>query len=71
MTPTPRQRFTLTLEDAPQRERDGTPPAPTDVRLKRLLKAMLRGYGFRCVAVVETTPKEPDHAESKNPGAGQ
>ena len=29
---------------------------PADVRLRRLLKAMLRGYGLRCVQAVELAP---------------
>jgi hypothetical protein len=32
---------------------------PADVRVRRLLKAMLRGYGLRCVAVEEVPPGPP------------
>ena len=38
-----RERFTLTIEDAG--DRNSVPVVP---RLRRLLKAMLRGYAFRC-----------------------
>ena len=38
-----RERFTITIEDAG--DRNNVPVAP---RLRRLLKAMLRGYSFRC-----------------------
>jgi hypothetical protein len=38
-----RERFTITIEDAG--DRNSVPVAP---RLRRLLKAMLRGYAFRC-----------------------
>lgn len=41
-------QFTITLEAA-----RGSIPAPA--RLKRLLKALLRGFGFRCVAVTQAT----------------
>ena len=40
----PRERFTLTIQDAEPRN-----PVPLTPRLRRLLKAMLRGYGIRCV----------------------
>jgi hypothetical protein len=40
--------FRLTLKPAPG-------PVPAVVRLRRLLKACLRGYGLRCVAVEEVT----------------
>ena len=36
--------------------------APHDVRLKRLLKAALRAYGFRCE---EITPQAPIRKEKK------
>ena len=38
-----RERFTITIEDAGDANR--VPVAP---RLRRLLKAMLRAYSFRC-----------------------
>jgi hypothetical protein len=53
----PRRRFTLTVEDA------GDVEAPAEVRLRRLLKAMLRGYGFRAVSAVESTPVAPPAAQ--------
>jgi hypothetical protein len=40
----PRERFPLTIQDAEQRNL-----VPLTSRLRRLLKAMLRGYGIRCV----------------------
>ena len=54
-----RERFTLTIQDAEPRN-----PVPLTPRLRRLLKAMLRGYGIRCVdmrpagAVTKPTGKE-------------
>jgi hypothetical protein len=42
----PRERFTLTIQDAG--DRNSVPVAP---RLRRLLKSMLRGYGIRCVDI--------------------
>ena len=39
-----RERFTLTIQDAEPRN-----SVPLTPRLRRLLKAMLRGYGIRCV----------------------
>jgi hypothetical protein len=60
MTPTPpRQRFTLTLVDAAP---DAL--APPERRLARLLKCLLRYYGFRCERAVEVTT----HAEEEAPG---
>lgn len=41
-----RPRFVLLIEDA-----GGDRPAPVEVRLRRLLKAMLRWFGLRCVEV--------------------
>lgn len=42
----PRERFTLTIQDA------GDPrQVPAAPRLRRLLKAMLRGYGIRCLDI--------------------
>lgn len=38
------ERFTLPIQDAEPRN-----PVPLTPRLRRLLKAMLRGYGIRCV----------------------
>ena len=54
-----RERFTLTIQDAEPRN-----PVPLTPRLRRLLKAMLRGYGIRCVdmrpvgSVTKPTVKE-------------
>ena len=54
-----RERFTLTIQDAEPRN-----PVPLTPRLRRLLKAMLRGYGIRCVdmrpagSVTKPTGKE-------------
>ena len=42
----PRERFTLTIQDAG--DRNSVPVAP---RLRRLLKSMLRAYGIRCVDI--------------------
>jgi hypothetical protein len=48
MSDPPRPDFRLTI-------RDLAPPgdATTDVRLRRMLKAALRWFGFRCVKVEE------------------
>lgn len=48
MTRTPPPTWTVTLRP----EGDGPPPA---IRVRRLLKAALRAYGLRCVAVNPTT----------------
>jgi hypothetical protein len=45
-------RFTLVIESVPHE-------VPVVNRLRRLLKAMLRGYGLRCVAIQEIEPTEP------------
>ncbi len=42
----PRERFTLTIQNAG--DHNNVPVAP---RLRRLLKAMLRAYGIRCVDI--------------------
>jgi hypothetical protein len=42
----PKKRYTITLEAA---ESD----VPTVIRLRRVLKGMLRGFGFRCVSAEE------------------
>lgn len=50
-----RQTITVTLTDA------GTPQdAPPHKRLARLLKMAKRGYGWRCVAVMETRERMAD-----------
>jgi hypothetical protein len=47
-----RRRFTLELEDWPPPLRpDMPPPVPVEVRLRRLLKAAIRSFGFRCRSV--------------------
>jgi hypothetical protein len=48
MTP-PRPVYRLTLEALPD-------DVPAHVRLKRVLKGLLRGYGFRCVRVEQVPP---------------
>ncbi len=50
----PRRRFALTLEDAEPRAL-----APAHVRLKRLLKCLLRYYGFRAINAVEAPSPPP------------
>jgi hypothetical protein len=55
---TARERFALILEALP----DGGVPAV--VRLRRFLKAALRGYALRCVSVVEVAREKPADVES-------
>jgi hypothetical protein len=43
---------------------------PADVRLRRLLKRLLRSYGFRCVNV-EALPPGPDKARAPAADSGQ
>ena len=57
------QDFVLTIHDEP---RFGD--APWNIRLKRLLKAMLRGYGMRCTRIVPAIP-DSDHP-TDNPRQG-
>lgn len=45
---TGRSRFTLLIEDA-----GGADDPPVAIRLRQALKRMLRGLGFRCVAIAE------------------
>lgn len=45
-----RPRFVLTLEVLPAEGMGGV-NVPAEVRLRRLLKAMLRSYGLRCIKV--------------------
>ncbi len=62
----PRERFTLTIQDAEPRN-----PVPLTPRLRRLLKAMLRGYGIRCVdmrpagSVTKPTGKKNDRGRTE------
>ena len=63
----PQPRYHLVLQALP----DGV-PAP--VRLRRLLKALLRGYGFRCLAAEEVVTEEEGAARGVLPdpaGGGQ
>jgi hypothetical protein len=46
-------RFELTLESAPGWS------VPAIVRLRKALKALLRGYGLKCVDLAEVLPTEP------------
>jgi hypothetical protein len=55
----------LTLVSAPGHA------APTSVRLRRLLKAALRTYGFRCTYVSLAEATEPDGAERQGGEAGK
>lgn len=45
------ERFTITIEAAPG-------PTPAIARLRRLLKALLRSFGFRCVSVQQSRPDQ-------------
>jgi hypothetical protein len=56
----PRPDFRITV-------RDLAPPgdATTDVRLRRMLKAALRWFGFRCVKVEEVSPIPPPPEATK------
>lgn len=45
-------RYVLTLEALPD-------DVPAEVRLRRLLKLLLRGYRFRCVRVTPVRPEVP------------
>lgn len=47
------ERYTLTVEALPR-------PVPAAVRLRALLKALLRAWGFRCLSVVPSDPKPAD-----------
>jgi hypothetical protein len=55
----PRARYRLDLVDVA-----APGDAPPSARLKRLLKGLLRTWGFRCVVAVEVEP-----AESPSPNA--
>ncbi len=48
----PAEKYTLTIESTPDN-------VPAINRLRRLLKALIRAYGFRCLEVVEVKPAEP------------
>ncbi len=53
----PRPMYRLTLEALPG-------PAAPEVRLRRVLKALLRSYRFRCLEVVLAKPTAPVKKES-------
>ena len=48
-------RVVLVIEPAA-----GYEGAPPDVRLRRLLKAMLRGYGWRCRSIGDREPEREE-----------
>lgn len=50
-------RITITLE--PEKRADLPPDSQ---RLKRCLKALLRGYSLRCVSITTTNETEPEPA---------
>ena len=58
-------KYTLTLEAQPSK-------VPATVRLRRLLKTMLRSYGFRCTAIRETESddgrRDPPNPHQPLPG---
>ncbi len=54
-------QFTLVIRAVREKSWAASP----DRRLARLLKAMLRGYGFRCVELRQ------DHVATENPGRGR
>jgi len=65
-----RARFVLEIEDCPRLARWVTPgPAPADVRLAGLLKALGRGWGFRCVSAREL-PAGQDGRQDAQDAAG-
>lgn len=49
--PDARPVFTLTIQSVPRHD------VPADVRLRRLLKGMLRGYGFRLLSITQAPAK--------------
>jgi hypothetical protein len=55
-------RFQLTIEAAPGWS------APAIVRLRKALKAMLRGYGLRCVDLIEVGPAKSAMASESTSG---
>lgn len=57
----PQSVYRLTLQAGPG-------SVPPQVRLRRLLKTLLRGYGFRCLEIVLVPPPPapaPDHHDVK------
>lgn len=50
----PRPTFVIEL-----RSERGWENIPIATRLKRFLKLALRGFGLRCVSIVEAKPEEP------------
>ena len=66
MTPRPRERFTLLLEDVA-----ANGDAPVAIRLRAVLKRLLRAFGFRCVSIAKgeaarntTTGDDDQHEET-------
>ena len=57
---------TFTLEIRPE----GKHPAPAIIRLRRLLKTMLRAYGFRCTNIKETGSSSSDPPRAEKAVAG-
>jgi hypothetical protein len=53
-----RPRYQLLLEAQPG-------DVPAILRLRRLLKTLLRGYGFRCISAQELPPAEPTPATNE------
>jgi hypothetical protein len=58
MTTRPKRRETFRLDLQPTRD-----DPPTMIRLRRLLKALLRGFGFRCVAIRPVNDDDDRQAE--------
>lgn len=58
----PNQRFILVMRPVP-----GNWLAPAERRLARVLKSMLRGYGFECVSAREVSAN-PDLTPQPSPG---
>jgi hypothetical protein len=65
MSPADRPTYLLTLQPEPG-------PVPEIHRLRRCLKALLRLYGLRCLAVeqVELRPKPSENAQDARHGVG-
>ena len=43
--------------------------APAIIRLRRVLKGLLRTYGFRCISCADTTPQLPPLVADSNADA--
>jgi hypothetical protein len=64
-SPTPRERITITIEDAGGR-------VPMCARLRRLLKSLLRQHGLRCVSCLPAAAGSrltESNPENPNPGS--